>query len=75
MLLLYQVGGSTTVKRIASTDYKSWDKYDADTEIMKMDLEEERQKQHQQTKVEKKKISSTDKEEVRLQSIIKEAGL
>ncbi|XP_050514848.1 sperm-associated antigen 1-like [Diabrotica virgifera virgifera] len=32
-------------KRIASTDYKSWDKYDPDTEILKMDLEEERKKQ------------------------------
>lgn len=28
-------------RRISSTDYISWDKYDADTEILKMDLEDE----------------------------------
>ncbi|XP_018566433.1 sperm-associated antigen 1 [Anoplophora glabripennis] len=28
-------------KRIKSTDYSAWDKYDPDTEILKMDLEEE----------------------------------
>nr|XP_023019143.1 sperm-associated antigen 1 [Leptinotarsa decemlineata] len=29
-------------KRIASTDYGAWDKYDPDTELLKMELEEEK---------------------------------
>ncbi|KAJ3654455.1 hypothetical protein Zmor_013643 [Zophobas morio] len=33
-----------TPKRISSTDYSKWDKYDPDTEILKMDLEEEKLK-------------------------------
>ncbi|XP_017082817.2 sperm-associated antigen 1 [Drosophila eugracilis] len=31
--------------RIKSTDYKKWDKYDPDEEILRMDLEEERNKE------------------------------
>ncbi|KAJ8967693.1 hypothetical protein NQ314_002683 [Rhamnusium bicolor] len=31
-------------KRISSTDYKAWDKYDPDTELLKMELAEEREK-------------------------------
>lgn len=31
-----------TEKRIAATDYSAWDKYDPDTEILKMDLEEDK---------------------------------
>lgn len=31
-------------KRIKSTDYAAWDKYDVDTELLKMDLEEEKLK-------------------------------
>ncbi|RZC40709.1 RPAP3 C and/or TPR 11 domain containing protein [Asbolus verrucosus] len=41
--------------RIASTDYSSWNKYDVDTEILKIDLEEENMKKSQK---EKKKNSS-----------------
>lgn len=69
------VGGSTANKRIASTDYKGWDKYDADTEIMKMDLVEKLQKQ-QHNKVEKtdKCKEKEEVEKARLQTIIKEAG-
>ncbi|KAL3280994.1 hypothetical protein HHI36_004219 [Cryptolaemus montrouzieri] len=33
-----------TESRIKSTDYSTWDKYDPDTEILKMDLEEEKLK-------------------------------
>lgn len=63
---------STASKRIASTDYRAWDKYDADTEMMKMDLEDEQQKR-QQSKDEKKDKSKEEEEEARLQTIIKEA--
>ncbi|EFA03196.1 Sperm-associated antigen 1-like Protein [Tribolium castaneum] len=35
-----------SVRRIASTDYSSWDKYDPDTEILKMDLAEENLKKN-----------------------------
>lgn len=35
---------SNTEQRIKSTDYTAWDKYDADTEILKMDLKEENEK-------------------------------
>lgn len=33
------------LKRISSTDYSSWDKYDPDTELLKMDIEDERIKE------------------------------
>lgn len=36
-------------KRIASTDYASWDKYDVDTEILKMDIAEEKLKEQATT--------------------------
>ncbi|KAG5897435.1 hypothetical protein JTB14_002698 [Gonioctena quinquepunctata] len=36
--------GNDNEKRISSTDYKAWDTYDPDTELLKMELEEERQK-------------------------------
>ncbi|CAG9839191.1 unnamed protein product [Diabrotica balteata] len=48
-------------KRIASTDYKSWDKYDPDTEILKMDLEEERKKQEALVNEETQKKRKTKK--------------
>ncbi|XP_076271137.1 spag1 axonemal dynein assembly factor [Rhynchophorus ferrugineus] len=32
-------------RRISSTDYGAWDRYDPDTEILKQDLEEERRRQ------------------------------
>ncbi|KAK9888749.1 hypothetical protein WA026_000975 [Henosepilachna vigintioctopunctata] len=35
---------SKKVRRIKSTDYASWDKYDPDTEILKLDLQEEKNK-------------------------------
>lgn len=37
-------GGKNAEKRIRSTDYPAWDKYDPDTEILKMDLVEENEK-------------------------------
>ncbi|XP_038104725.1 sperm-associated antigen 1 [Culex quinquefasciatus] len=37
-------GGSGGKQRIKSCDYESWSRYDPDTEILKMDLEEERYK-------------------------------
>ncbi|XP_065164755.1 RNA polymerase II-associated protein 3 [Atheta coriaria] len=50
---------NTTVEnksnRIKATDYASWDKYDPDTEILKMDLETEQlQKKHQQQEKQEK---------------------
>lgn len=49
-----------TVKRIKSTDYQSWDKYDPDTELLKLDLKEERLKKEnekQQKEAPKKKVN------------------
>lgn len=48
-------------KRIKSTDYSKWDKYDPDEEILRMDLEEERTKEQVQTKG--RKIEKLSKEE------------
>ena len=45
------------LKRIASTDYTSWDKYDPETEMLKMDLDEQRIKR------ESNKIENTTKNE------------
>lgn len=51
-------------RRIKSTDYESWDKYDPDTEILKMDLEEEKQKKQAEnfknTKVKTRKIENKE---------------
>lgn len=46
-------------KRISSTDFKAWDKYDPDTELLKMELEEEKMKQkaYKETNKSKKKKS------------------
>jgi tetratricopeptide (TPR) repeat protein len=50
-----------SVKRISSTDYSSWDKYDPDTEILKMDLQEQSLKE---SSVQKEKKKSTTKKTV-----------
>ncbi|XP_055381393.1 sperm-associated antigen 1 [Condylostylus longicornis] len=43
-------------KRIKSTDYRAWDKYDADTECLKMELDEERiQEENERNKLKEKK--------------------
>ncbi|CAG9858507.1 unnamed protein product [Phyllotreta striolata] len=41
-------------KRIAATDYSSWDKYDPDTELLKMDIEDEKEKKTALEEKEKK---------------------
>lgn len=50
-----------TLQRIKSTDYNKWAKYDADTEILKIELEEEKLKQQaeelQKKKNEKKPVN------------------
>ncbi|XP_056644783.1 sperm-associated antigen 1 [Diorhabda sublineata] len=52
-------------KRINSTDYKSWDKYDPDTEILKMDIEEEKAKKEalemNDKRIEKEKLKKPNK--------------
>lgn len=49
-------------KRISSTDYASWDKYDVDTELLKLNLEEERMKQEAEKKLNSKpKVEKTVK--------------
>ncbi|SPP81117.1 sperm-associated antigen 1 [Drosophila guanche] len=40
----------TTEKRIRSTDYNKWDKYDPDEEILRMELSEERTKEQEELK-------------------------
>ncbi|XP_071052848.1 RNA polymerase II-associated protein 3 [Onthophagus taurus] len=48
--------------RIKSTDYKAWDKYDADTELLKMDLEEKKMKaEAEKSQNEKKKGEKKNK--------------
>lgn len=64
---------STATKRIASTDYRGWDKYDAETEIMKMDLEDEQQRQQQRKAEKRDKSKDEEVEDPRLQTIIREA--
>lgn len=36
---------STAKEKVASTDYSKWDKYDADVEVLRIELEEERQRE------------------------------
>ncbi|XP_064550164.1 sperm-associated antigen 1 [Drosophila montana] len=70
---------STNEKRIKSTDYSKWDKYDPDEEILRMDLEEERSKEQaniklrktETTKEEHIKICEQGAEEQRLQAQLK----
>lgn len=52
---------STNEQRIKSTDYSKWDKYDPDEEILRMDLEQEREKEQAQIKL--KNIINTKKED------------
>ncbi|TDG49962.1 hypothetical protein AWZ03_003472 [Drosophila navojoa] len=52
---------STNEQRIKSTDYSKWDKYDPDEEILRMDLEQEREKEQAQIKL--KNIIKTKKED------------
>ncbi|KAI4465588.1 rna (rna) polymerase ii associated protein [Holotrichia oblita] len=48
-------------KRIKSTDYAAWDKYDVDTELLKMDLEEEKIKKEAEKMAKEKHTKSTVK--------------
>ncbi|KAH8242606.1 hypothetical protein KR032_000522 [Drosophila birchii] len=48
--------------RIKSTDYRKWDKYDPDEEILRMDLEEERSKEEGDLKMPIKDKPATKKE-------------
>lgn len=48
-------------KRIKSTDYAGWDKYDVDTELLKMDLEEEKIKKEAENIAKEKHKKSTVK--------------
>lgn len=52
-----------STKRINSTDYKKWDMYDADSECLKLDLEEEKRKEEKLRKEleEKKKMEEESK--------------
>lgn len=47
---------TTTLKRIKSTDYASWDKYDPDTEILKMDLKDEKMRKEAEKLQKQEKI-------------------
>uniref|UniRef100_A0A6P4FT39 Sperm-associated antigen 1 n=1 Tax=Drosophila rhopaloa TaxID=1041015 RepID=A0A6P4FT39_DRORH len=48
--------------RIKSTDYRKWDKYDPDEEILRMDLDEERNKEQAEQHISSHQKSSTKKE-------------
>lgn len=48
-----------TEKRISATDYKAWDKYDPDTEILKMQIKEEKEKQEANKKESNKTKNQT----------------
>jgi len=48
--------------RIKSTDYRKWDKYDPDEEILRMDLDEERSKELAEQKVSSHQKSATEDE-------------
>lgn len=63
-------GAKVKNKKITSSDYTGWEKYDADTEVLKLDLEEERRIQERK-KNEKKK----EEESLRLDDVIKQSGL
>ncbi|XP_031343666.1 sperm-associated antigen 1 [Photinus pyralis] len=54
----YKPAAQSNPKRIASTDYESWDKYDPETEILKMDLRDEKERNEalkRQTKLKQEK--------------------
>lgn len=62
---------SNLVRTKGVSDYSSWNKYDADTELLKMDLEEEKKREKmKKEEQEKRKNAETD----RLDLIVKEAG-
>lgn len=45
-------------KKIASSDYQAWDKYDPDTELMKLELEEEKiQREAREAQKEREKVN------------------
>lgn len=45
-------------KKIASIDYQAWDKYDPDTELMKLELEEEKiQREAREAQKEREKVN------------------
>lgn len=58
-------------KRISSTDYSKWDKYDADVEVLRIELEEERKQESIEIKNRRnKKIYNTENENTFKQSDI-----
>lgn len=59
-------------KKPVMSDYSTWDKYDADSEIIKMDLEEERKKAQAEADAKKQKpqLSAEDK---RIEDVIKQS--
>ncbi|XP_050744867.1 sperm-associated antigen 1 isoform X2 [Drosophila biarmipes] len=48
--------------RIKSTDYRKWDKYDPDEEILRMDLDEERSKEQAEQRASSQRKLSTEDE-------------
>ena len=49
-------------KRISSCDYSTWDKYDVDTEINRIDLQDEqRQAEMKRIQEQRKKLDETNK--------------
>ncbi|XP_039290682.1 RNA polymerase II-associated protein 3 [Nilaparvata lugens] len=63
-------------KKPVMSDYSTWDKYDVDSEIIKMDLEEERKRALAEVEAKKEKaqpkLSAEDK---RIQDVIKQSDL
>ncbi|CAH0557134.1 unnamed protein product [Brassicogethes aeneus] len=60
-------------KRISSTDYQTWDKFDPDTEILKIDLEEEKLKKEAQEREKKEKEKVKKKKTVKFNEYTTEA--
>lgn len=58
------------------SDYAVWDKYDAETELLKMELEEERKacKRKKEKEEETKRLENMRIENERLNTIVQEAG-
>lgn len=54
---------SIAENRLKSTDYSAWDKFDADSEILKIELEEEKTKEEQERK--NRKTSQTPPDNVK----------
>ncbi|GLG97289.1 FK506-binding protein 59 [Gryllus bimaculatus] len=66
---------SKKVKNIVPRDYSEWDKYDADKEILKMDLEEEKKKEELEKKQRVGEKDSVKKSPVSRAKIVGGAGV